>query len=204
MGTWNLIKTFLRPCCTPLRWIRTKFWRFSVDASMLLYYGRKKSKQWIQNKLVISAFKMCVLAELLGYVIKFDPYRSVKCGNTTRATNKTWCLRETIVLSLLDVLPQNICYIIFMDKSLLKFLASNNIWASGTTTENTLGNCTITKKKQIDRSKRGRRTITGNELTIVRWRYKKSVYVVSNYDWSEPMSLTVQRSNKDNQNRITV
>lgn len=70
---------------------------------------------------------MCVLAELLGYVIKFDPYRGVKCGNTTRATYKTWCLRETIVLSLLDVLPQNICYRIFMDESLLKFLASNNI-----------------------------------------------------------------------------
>ena len=71
-------------------------------------------------------------------------------------------------------------------------------------TENKLGNCIITKKKQIDRFKRGRRTITGNELTIVRWRYKKSVYVVSNYDSSEPMSLTVQRWNKDNQNRIAV
>ena len=48
---------------------------------------------------------MCVLAEPLRYVVKFDPYQGAKCGNATRATNKTWGLGETVVLSLLDVLP---------------------------------------------------------------------------------------------------
>ena len=103
---------------------------------------------------------MWVLAEPLGYVVKFDPYQGAKCGNATRATNKTWGLGETVVLSLLDVLPQNICYRVFMDNfftslRLLKFLVSNNIRASGTVRENRLGNCTITKKKQIDKFKRG-------------------------------------------------
>ena len=50
---------------------------------------------------------MWVLAELLGCcVIKIDPYQGAKCGNTTRATYKTWNLGETIVLLLLDVSPQ--------------------------------------------------------------------------------------------------
>ena len=58
----------------------------------------------------------------------------------------------------------------FTSLCLLKFLASNNIRASGTVRENRIGNCTITKKRQIDKVKRGeldRRTTTGKELTIV-------------------------------------
>ena len=58
----------------------------------------------------------------------------------------------------------------FTSPCLLKFLASNNIRASGTVRENRIGNCTITKKRQIDKVKRGemdRRTTTGKELTIV-------------------------------------
>ena len=47
---------------------------------------------------------MWVLVELLGYVVNIDPYQGAKCGNTTRA-DKTCALGETIVLSLLDVLP---------------------------------------------------------------------------------------------------
>ena len=78
---------------------------------------------------------MWMPAESLGYFVNYDPYQGAKCGNTTRATDKTWALGETVVLSLSDALPQNICYRVFMDNfftslSLLKFLASNNIRTS--------------------------------------------------------------------------
>ena len=104
-------------------------------------------------------------------------------------------LGETVVSSLLDVLPQNICYKVFMDNiftslRLLNFLASSNIRASGTVRENRLGNCTISKKRQIDKFKRceiDRRTTTGNEISIVGWKDNKSAYVASNCDSSEPM-----------------
>ena len=71
---------------------------------MLPYYGKNNSKELIQNKPVRSRFEMWVLVELLGYVVNIDPYQGAKCGNTTRA-DKTCALGETIVLSLLDVLP---------------------------------------------------------------------------------------------------
>ena len=76
-----------------------------------------------------------MLAESFGYVVYYDRYQDAKSGNTTRATDKTWALGETVVLSLLDVLRQNICYRVFVDNfftslSLLKFLASNNIRTS--------------------------------------------------------------------------
>ena len=69
-----------------------------------------------------------------------NPYQGAKCGSTTRA-DKTCALGETIVLSLLDVLPQNICYRVFRDNFftslyLLKFFAISNIGASGTVREN--------------------------------------------------------------------
>ena len=84
---------------------------------------------------------MWVLAELLGYVVNFDPYQGAKFGNTTRATDRTWVFGEMIVLSLLDVLPQNMFYRVFMDNFftslyLLKFLILINIGASGMVREN--------------------------------------------------------------------
>ena len=113
----------------------------SVDESILLYCGRNNSKQQIQNKCVRSRFEMWVLAELLGYVVNFDPYQGAKFGNTTRATDRTWVFGEMIVLSFLDVLPQNMFYRVFMDNFftslyLLKFLILINIGASGTVREN--------------------------------------------------------------------
>lgn len=43
---------------------------------------------------------MRVPAELHVYVANFDPFHDVKCGNTTRAADKTCGLGETVVLTL--------------------------------------------------------------------------------------------------------
>ena len=80
---------------------------------------------------------MWAFAEPLRYVVNFDLYHGAKCGNTSRATDKTWGLGETVVLSHLDVMPKNTCYGLFMDTFFtsfrpLKFLASNNIQISET------------------------------------------------------------------------
>ena len=167
----------------------------SVDESMLPYYGRNNSKQRIQNKAVRSGYKMWVLAEPSGYVVTFDPYQGAKSG-ATRANESTWGLGERVVLSLLDAIPQNTAYRVFMDNfftsmRLLRFLAANNIRASGTVRENRIGKCPIASKKEIDKFKRGEldyRTTSSDELTIVGWKDNKSVYVASNCDSIEPMS----------------
>ena len=99
-------------CCIEFQ---PNFEHLSVDESMLSYYGRNNSKQRIQNKPVISGFKMWVLAEPLGYVVNFHTYQGAKNGHPTRATDITWALGESVVLSLLDIMPQNTCYIFFMD-----------------------------------------------------------------------------------------
>ena len=53
-----------------------------------------------------SRFKIWVLEKPLGYLLIFDPYQvGAYCGDITRAIDKTWSLREMVILSLLDVLP---------------------------------------------------------------------------------------------------
>ena len=84
-------------------------------------YGRNNSKQRMQNKPVRSGYKMWVLAEPLVDVVNFDPYQGAKNGMLSRANEKTWVLGETVVLSLLDALPKQTCYIVFMENSLYPF-----------------------------------------------------------------------------------
>ena len=115
------------------------------------------------------------------------------------------------MLSLLDVMPKNTAYRVFMDNfftsmRLLHFLAANSIRASGTVRGNRTGNCPIASKKEIDKFKRGEmdyRTTGSGELTIVGWKDNKSVYVASNCDSVEPMS-SVQRWNKETKGKISV
>ena len=128
----------------------------SVDESMIPYYGRNNSKQRIQNKPVRSGYKMWVLAESNGYVINFDPYQGAKNGKSAKANDKTWGLGEIVILSHLDVLPENVCYRVTTDNfftsfRLVQFLATNKIGATRTVRPNRMGNCTINSKKSIEK-----------------------------------------------------
>ena len=49
--------------------------QFSVDESMLPYYGTHSSKQRIVGKPIRMGYKMWVLASSDGYVVQFDPYQ---------------------------------------------------------------------------------------------------------------------------------
>ena len=116
----------------------------SVGESMLPYFGRNGRKQRIQNKPVRSGYKMWVLAESNGYVINFDPYQGAKNGKKHHSSETSWGLGETVVLSLLDVMSENIGYHVFIDHiftsfRLIQHLASNNIRASGPIRPNRLG-----------------------------------------------------------------
>lgn len=132
----------------------------SVDESMIPYYGRNNSKQRIQNKPVRVGYKMWVLAEDSGYVVKFEPYQGAKTTGPQRSTPTTWGLGEYVVLNLLDVLPKGISYHVFFDNfftstRLVKFLADNNIRASGTLRRNRIHKtCTIMNKQDVQKQKK--------------------------------------------------
>ena len=128
----------------------------SVDESMIPYYGGNCSKQRIQNKPVRVGYKMWVLAESFGYVVQFDPYQGAKLGASHRSSPVSWGLGETLVLSLLDVLPAGVSFDnFFTSLRLLQHLGSNNIRASGIVNQNRLTDCPVMRKKELEKSERG-------------------------------------------------
>ena len=116
---------------------RTNRHALSIDESMVPYFGQNGCKQCIKNKPIRLGYKLWVLAESTGYVIHFDPYQGAKGGRSTKASPTSWGLGERTVLSLLDVLPQNMSYDVFFDNfftsfRLLKHLYNNGIKGTGT------------------------------------------------------------------------
>ena len=84
----------------------------SADESVLSYYGRSNSKQLMEINLVQSRYKIWVFAELLGYVVYTDPYQGAKNGMSTRTSEQTLGLGETVVLSLSLMLYQRMLYML--------------------------------------------------------------------------------------------
>ena len=64
---------------------------------------------------------MWVLAESFGHVVQFDPYQGAKLGASHRSSPVSWGLGETVVLSLLDVLPAGVSYRVIFDKLFTSF-----------------------------------------------------------------------------------
>ena len=109
----------------------------AVDEAMIPYFGKNNSKQRIQNKPVRVGYKMWVLAEESGYIVQFDPYQGEKQNGPQRSKPHSWGLGEMTVLELVENLPKDISYHIFIDNfftsvRLMKFLGNKNIKASGT------------------------------------------------------------------------
>ena len=90
-------------------------------------------------------------------------------------------------LFLIDPLLKKMCYRVFMDNFLisfwlLKFLATNNISASGTMWENRFSQRMISKMKAIDKFEHGAidyQTSAQNNVAVVEWKDNKSVYAAS-------------------------
>lgn len=183
----------------------------SVDESMLPYYGRHSSKQRIIGKPVRMGYKMWVLATSDGYVVQFEPYLGAKKTGGTRSSSVSWGLGEQVVLDLLEELPRETSYHIFMDNfftsfRLLDHLFNNGIRATGVIRSNKLSKCPIESSKSLEKKPRGffdQRTDNSNSLTIVGWNDNRSVYVVSNAIGSQP-TVKVSRWCRKTNTRIDV
>ena len=98
---------------------RSNLQNVSVDESMQPYFGRNSSKQRVPNQPIPVGYKMWVLADETGYVLKKNSSRSIR-GFAPR---------------------QGPCYHVFADNffcsiRLSKLLEQNNIKASGTLRQN--------------------------------------------------------------------
>ena len=148
-----------------------------VDESMLPYYGRHSSKQRIVGKPVRMGYKMWVLAESSGYVVRFEPYQGAK-GKTSCCKSATnWGLGKRVVLDLLNSLPRKLSYHVFCDNfftslRLVQHLQNENIKITGTIRSNRLDKCPILPPKLLEKESRGfydQFTDKNDVLTVVGW-----------------------------------
>ena len=155
---------------------------------------------------------MWVLAESNGYVVQFEPYQGAKCSGAQRSSSQTWGLGEITVLKLLDVLPKEYSYHVFIDNfftsvRLMRFLKNNNIKSSGTLRENRIHkNCTISRKKVMSKGKRGfaqQQTSKDSTATIVAWKDNKVVFFTSNCEGKSP-EVKVERYCRDERKKVMV
>ena len=173
----------------------------SVDESMLPYFGRNSSKQRIANKPVRMGYKMWVLAESLGYVIKFEPYQGAKNGRSCISSDKQWGLGESVVLSLLSVLPKSPSFTVFFDNfftsfRLIKHLDNHGFRAAGTLNRNKIKKTPIEAPEKLAKKDRGYyESVYSSDVSVVAWNDNKPVYLASNFVSVQPLS-SVKRWNK--------
>jgi len=81
--------------------------QFSIDESMVPYFGRHPSNQFLRLKPVRFGYKLWTLATNLGYVIQFEPYAGRRQGPQEKAE---FGLGGSVVLDLLSEMPASLPY----------------------------------------------------------------------------------------------
>ncbi|KAK6173089.1 hypothetical protein SNE40_016615 [Patella caerulea] len=104
----------LRPLIDRLNVNFLKLWPASqnvnVDESMISYYGRHSSKQFIQNKPIRYGYKVWCLNTPPGYLIQYNPYRGVGTDDIRPELG----MGGSVVVDLLCKLPAK-CYNVYFD-----------------------------------------------------------------------------------------
>lgn len=162
----------------------------SVDESMIKYFGRHPSKQFIQGKPVRFGYRNWAATSSDGYCYAFDVY----CGKSTEPSNDT--LGARVVKSLLAKMPvvpkEHIVYFdnFFTNHQLLLDLGRLGFRSTGTVRENRTKKCPLITVKNMKKKPRAEYDYsfdTKNEITMVRWKDNNVVTMGTNFDDIEPL-----------------
>lgn len=162
----------------------------SVDESMIPYYGRHPTKQFIRGKPIRWGYNFWTATNRLGYIEWFEPYQ----GANTKLSEeyKGLGMGANIVLRFVDTLlscKNYFAYNIFFDNlftsiPLLLELKSKGIKETGTVRENRIPKaCLIQKSEQMKKEPRGSFDFTSssdNEIIICKWHDNSIVTIASN------------------------
>ncbi|XP_060801591.1 piggyBac transposable element-derived protein 3-like [Amyelois transitella] len=157
---------------------------YSVDESMIPYYGKHYAKQFIRGKPIRFGFKNWALCASTGYMVAFSVY-------TGKATEKKdFGLGGDVVLSLVEQgkLPSKSGVKIYFDNfftslSLLRHLRVLGFYATGTVRANRIENCPLKDVQQVKREDRGYYDYRmSDDVFICRWNDNNVVTVATNFE----------------------
>jgi Transposase IS4 len=168
----------------------------SVDESMIRFKGRSSIKQYNPMKPIKRGFKIWCLADMMGFVKKFDIYQGR--NEALKEKYEGYQLGERIVLELLEgELGKN--KIVYFDNfyttvNLLEKLLAEKTLACGTIRKRIGNPANLTPDKSMKRGDVDMR-ISNTNVTFYKWMDNRIVQIASNFHGNE--KSRVKRRLKD-------
>lgn len=171
----------------------------AVDESMIKFKGRSSLKQYLPKKPIKRGYKLWVLADKSGYVIKFEIYT----GKVSEG--RQFDLGPSVVRRLTECLQEkhHSVYIdnYFVSVFLMEDLKNVGINACGTIN---IDRKHLPKFKETKHMARGESEwfISNNGVSAMKWIDNKPVHLVSNFH--DPSETTLVKRKQQDGNRINV
>lgn len=120
--------------------------------SMVPYFGRHGTKQFLKGKPIRYGYKMWSMCEPLGYLMSFEPYQ----GAVQKQHKAVIGVGGLVVLNLVNKLPPHLPFKIYSDRffsslKLLYRLKQNGIGYTGTIKYNRIEKLPISKSKLMEK-----------------------------------------------------
>lgn len=179
----------------------------SVDESMIPYYGRHSTKQFIRGKPIRWGYKFWTATNRLGYIEWIEPYQGANANVTEKYKNLG--LGSSVVLQFVDVLKNkfpNMAFHVFFDNfftslPLLLKLKSRGVKATGTIRENRIPKkCSLMSSQEMKKKPRGCFDFVSSqckEIIICKWHDNNIVNIASNTIKVYPTSQVKRFSQKE-------
>lgn len=179
----------------------------SIDESMIPYFGRHGSKQFIKGKPIRWGYKFWTGTTKYGYIEWFEPYQ----GSTTNVSEKfkSFGLGPSVILEFAHRLQEKHAdanFHLYFDNffttlKLLEELRLLGFKATGTIRENRLGKeCPVSHSSMLKKKSRGTFeyvTSEDNSIMLCKWHDNNVVTVASNYNKVYPLNEVKRFSQKE-------
>ncbi|GBP11256.1 Small conductance calcium-activated potassium channel protein [Eumeta japonica] len=178
---------------------------FSIDESMVPYFGKHGTKQHIHGKPIRFGYKIWSLCTRLGYLIYGEPYQGAKTGNT----NPNLGVGGSLVTNLISKLPTAAHYSFYTDNfftslRLLDDVSQMGHDITGTLRANRTEGAPLKDIKEMKKTARGSfRQITdvSSNSTLVRSNDNNIVTIASTESGVQPIGKVRLKNVNDNLSR---
>lgn len=164
---------------------------FSIDESMIMYFGRHGCKQHIHGKPIRFGFKAWEAATRLGYCLQADLYEGrSEARETGLGEHVVTKLTEAIKIVYPDSSFSVYCDNFFTSPSLLSNLQRKNVKITGTARQNRVDKCPLLDVKSFKKEARGfydYRFDRKDGICAVRWNDNNVVTLLSNEFGVQPI-----------------
>ena len=177
-----------------------------IDESMISFTGRSFGLVYMPRKPIQNGFKIYVLADAEGYVLRFQP--SFLYKKTTKVSVVVFDLMNDLYLKSYHLFIDRYSFD-FSEIFIFRYFTTINLM-NDLQTKGVCATCAITKgrlplgketKKEIEKAKSGdirfwKAEQEANKLLIAFWKDKKELFFVSNYYNNEKTSIQ-RRGSRD-------